>query len=64
MDSKHCAAPLGGERTGKNPTDRGKSGAKMNLLVDERGAPISIVLSGADRHYTKSRPSNSWSRSS
>jgi len=23
----------------------------MNLLVDERGAPISIVLSGANRHH-------------
>jgi putative transposase len=50
MDSKHSAAPLGGEKVGKNPTDRGKSGAKINLLVDERGAPISIVLTGANRH--------------
>jgi putative transposase len=50
MDSKHSGAPLGGEKTGKNPTDRGKSGAKINLLVDGRGAPISVVLSGANRH--------------
>jgi len=50
MDSKHSAAPLGGQKTGKNPTDRGKSGAKINLLVDGRGAPISIVLTGANRH--------------
>ena len=50
MDSKHSAAPLGGEKTGNNPTDRGKSGAKINLLVDGRGAPISVVLSGANRH--------------
>ncbi len=50
MDSKHSAAPLGGEKVGKNPTDRGKLGAKINLMVDERGAPISIVLSGANRH--------------
>jgi transposase len=50
MDSKSCAAPLGGEKTGKNPTDRGKLGAKINLLVDERGAPISITLTGANRH--------------
>ena len=50
MDSKHSAAPLGGEKTGKNPTDRGKLGAKMNLLVDGRGAPISVVLTGANRH--------------
>jgi putative transposase len=50
MDSKSCAAPLGGEKTGKSPTDRGKLGAKMNLIVDERGAPISIMLTGANRH--------------
>src|SRR5215218_9587525 len=50
MDSKNSPAPLGGEKTGKNPTDRGKRGAKINLLVDGRGAPISIVLTGANRH--------------
>lgn len=50
MDSKHSPAPLGGEKTGKNPTDRGKLGAKINLLVDERGAPLSVVLTGANRH--------------
>jgi putative transposase len=30
--------------------DRGKRGAKINLLVDERGAPVSVVLTGANRH--------------
>ena len=62
MDSKHSAAPLGGEKTGKNPTDRGKSGAKINLLVDGCGAPISVVLTGANRHDTRFQPWNSWSR--
>ncbi len=39
LHQESSAAPLGGENTGKNPTtDRGKLGAKMNLLVDERGA--------------------------
>src|SRR5215210_7652403 len=50
MDSKHSAAPLGGQKTGNNPTDRGKLGAKINLLVDGRGAPISVILTGANRH--------------
>jgi putative transposase len=50
MDSKNSPAPLGGEKVGKNPTDRGKLGAKINLLVDERGAPLSVVLTGANRH--------------
>jgi putative transposase len=50
MDSKNSPAPLGGEKTGKNPTDRGKRGAKMNLLVDQSGAPLSVVLTGANHH--------------
>src|SRR5918994_1090522 len=50
MDSKNSPTPLGGDKTGKNPTDRGKQGAKMNLLVDQRGAPLSVVLTGANRH--------------
>jgi putative transposase len=50
MDSKNSPAPLGGEKTGSNPTDRGKRGAKMNLLVDQSGAPLSVVLTGANRH--------------
>src|SRR5215210_5408334 len=51
MDSKKsCAAPLGGEKTAKNPTDRGKLGAKIHLLVDQRGAPLNVVLTGANRH--------------
>jgi transposase len=57
MDSKHSPAPLGGEKVGKNPTDRGKLGAKINLLVDERGAPLSVVLTGANRHDPRSLPS-------
>jgi putative transposase len=50
MDSKNSPAPLGGQKTGNNPTDRGKQGAKINLLVDERGAPLSVVLTGANSH--------------
>jgi putative transposase len=50
MDSKSCAAPLGGEKSGKNPTDRGKLGTKIHVLVDGRGAPLSVVLTGANHH--------------
>ena len=50
MDSKNSPAPVGGAKTGKNPTDRGKRGAKINLLVDQSGAPLSVVLTGANRH--------------
>ena len=50
VDSKMVPAPLGGAKTGKNPTDRAKSGAKIHLLVDERGAPLAIHITGANEH--------------
>lgn len=50
IDSKSVAAPLGGEKTGKNPTDRGKLGSKRHILVDARGAPLAIVVSAANAH--------------
>ena len=44
----HDKAPLGGEKMGKNPTDRGKTGTKRSLLVNEQGIPLGIVVSGAN----------------
>jgi transposase len=44
----HGQAPLGGEKTGKNPTDRGKLGTKRSLLVDEQGVPLGLVVSSAN----------------
>lgn len=41
-------APLGGEKTGGNPTDRGKTGTKRHVLVDERGAPLAVEIAGAN----------------
>lgn len=50
LDSKSCPAPLGGEGTGRNPTDRGKLGSKLHVLVDKRGAPLAVVVTAANRH--------------
>lgn len=50
VDSRACAAPLGGSDTGKNPTDRAKLGSKIHILVDQRGAPLAIDISGANQH--------------
>ena len=50
VDSMMSPAPLGGSETGRNPTDRGKSGSKIHLLVDERGAPLAIFITGANEH--------------
>jgi transposase len=50
IDSKAVPAPLGGGKTGKNPTDRGKQGAKLHLLVDQRGLPLAVHITGANVH--------------
>src|SRR6266849_8054580 len=47
-DGAMTKAPLGGEKTGENPTDRSKTGTKRSLLVDEHGVPLAIVISGAN----------------
>lgn len=47
-DGAMTKAPLGGEQTGENPTDRSKTGTKRSLLVDEQGVPLAIVISGAN----------------
>jgi len=50
IDSKTCPAPLGGGATGKSPVDRGKRGSKIHLLVDQRGAPLAVCITGANVH--------------
>lgn len=50
INSRSCAAPLGGEATGKNPTDRAKLGSKVHRLVDARGAPLAAQVTGANQH--------------
>lgn len=50
MDGCMTKAPLGGEKTGKNPTDRGKRGVKRSLLVDSRRVPVGLAVDGANRN--------------
>ena len=39
-----------GKKTGRNPTDRGKSGTKRSLLTDGAGVPLAVTVSGANTH--------------
>jgi putative transposase len=50
MDGAMTKAPLGGEATGKNPTDRGKIGTKRSLLTDAQGVPVGVAVAGANVH--------------
>jgi transposase len=44
VDSAQAPAKRGGEKTGPNPTDRGKSGSKHHLITDGRGTPLATPL--------------------
>src|ERR1039457_4820993 len=48
IDSTQVPAPGGGEETGPNPTDRGKSGSKHTLMVDGNGVPLALHTSGSN----------------
>ncbi|MFF3243249.1 IS5 family transposase [Streptomyces sp. NPDC002870] len=56
LDWSRCAIDsvsiraLKGPLTGPNPTDRGKSGSKIHLIVDRSGLPLSIGISAANLH--------------
>lgn len=50
MDGAMTKAPLGGGKTGSNPTDRGKSGVKCSVLTEGHGVPIGVAVDGANRH--------------
>ncbi len=39
---------MGGKKTGKNPTDRGKKGTKKILVTDGDGGPLGVVIAGAN----------------
>lgn len=53
MDGSMGKAPLGGQKTGRNPTDRAKGGVKRSVLTEATGIPIGITLDGANRNDMK-----------
>jgi transposase len=48
IDASFAEAPEGGEDTGPNPTDRGKSGSKHHVLSDARGVPLAATVTAAN----------------
>jgi len=50
VDGSLHKAPMGGEGTGPNPTDRGKTGWKWSVATDTNGVPIGWVTEGANRN--------------
>jgi len=50
IDGSQHKAPFGGQGTGPNPTDRGKSGWKWSLATDRVGIPVGWTIDGANRN--------------
>jgi transposase len=48
IDASFAKAPQGGEDTGPNPTDRGKSGSKHHVMTDAQGIPLSATVTAAN----------------
>ena len=47
LSADGAMAPLGGEKTGPNPTDRGKLGTKRSVVTDARGIPVGVAVARA-----------------
>lgn len=50
IDGAMFKALMAQEAVGRNPIDRGKNGSKAHLLVDGRGIPLPLVVTGANAH--------------
>ncbi|MBU8897881.1 IS5 family transposase [Corallococcus sp. M34] len=53
LDGTQGKAPLGGGKTGPNPTDRARRGTERSLLTDSRGVPLGLVVAGANTNDFK-----------
>ena len=50
LDGSLHKAPVGGEGTGKNPTDRGRQGWKWSIITELAGIPFGWTADGANRN--------------
>src|SRR5262249_51330048 len=48
VDSTQARALGGGEKTGKNPTDRSKPGTKHHVVTDANGIPLATTITGSN----------------
>ncbi|MFF9147435.1 IS5 family transposase [Streptomyces sp. NPDC014861] len=50
VDGSHVRALKGGDHVGPSPVDRARPGSKHHLIVDPRGIPLAVILTGDNRH--------------
>lgn len=47
VDAGLVETPLGGQKTGPNPTDRGRCGSKYHLMTTRSGVPLAVTVTEA-----------------
>ncbi|MEU5459623.1 IS5 family transposase [Streptomyces globisporus] len=50
IDGSHVRSLKGRAHTGPSPIDRGRPGSKHHIVVDRRGTPLAVSLTGGNRH--------------
>ncbi|WP_406460314.1 IS5 family transposase [Streptomyces sp. NBC_00111] len=50
IDGSHVRSLKGGAHTGPSPVDRGRPGSKHHIIVDRKGTPLAVSLTGGNRH--------------
>ncbi|XXX53154.1 IS5 family transposase [Sorangium sp. So ce124] len=53
LDASLVPGKKGGEKTGPNPTDRGRPGTKYHILVDRNGIPLAVEMTPANVHDSR-----------
>jgi putative transposase len=53
VDGRMGKARFGGDKIGRNPTDRGKAGTKISVATEAGGGPLGVTIAGANVHDTK-----------
>jgi len=48
IDSTKIKCIKGGDNTGPNPTDRRRKGSSVHTLIDQKGIPLSAIITGAN----------------
>lgn len=50
VDASHLRAMKGGNKTGRSPVDRGRTGSKHHVIVEAHGIPLAATLTGGNRN--------------
>ncbi|MEU1536496.1 IS5 family transposase [Streptomyces fagopyri] len=50
IDGSHVRALKRGDHVGPSPVDRARPGSKHHLIVDRRGTPLAVSVTGGNRH--------------